>query len=186
MCIAHREPRYSSITTIGTTFHIQHRSIQTKVNTAPHTTTQELKTPSAQRSASNTEAYRQKSTPHPTPQPKNSKLPRHNVPHPIPKHTDKSQHRITHHNPRTQNPFGTTFHIQYRSIQTKVNTVSHTTTQELLKKSPRGVQRGRGFTAPLRFFHSFPKQKNQALCQESKTKTKTQSHNKQRKRIRKK
>ena len=127
-----------------------------KVNTAPHTTIQELKTPSAQRSASNTEAYRQKSTPHPTPQPKNSKLPRHNVPHPIPKHTDKSQHRITHHNPRT------------------------------LKKSPRGVQRGRGFTAPLRFFHSFPKQKNQALCQENKNKTKTQSHNKQRKRIRKK
>ena len=84
---------------------------------------------------------------------------RHNVPHPTPKHTDKSQHRTPHHNPRTQNPFGTTFHIQYRSIQTKVNTVSHTTTQELLKKSPRGVQRGRGFTAPLRFFHSFPKQK---------------------------
>ena len=126
MCTAHREPRYSSITTIGTTFHIQHRSIQTK------------------------------STPHPTPQPKNSKLPRHNVPHPTPKHTDK------------------------------VNTAPHTTTQELLKKSPRGVQRGRGFTAPLRFFHSFPKQKNQALCQESKNKTKTQSHNKQRKRIRKK
>ena len=40
------------------------------------------------------------------------------------------------------NPLGTTFHIQHRSIQTKVNTVSHTTTQELLKKSPRGVQRG--------------------------------------------
>ena len=156
MCTAHREPRYSSITTIGTTFHIQHRSIQTK------------------------------STPHPTPQPKNSKLPRHNVPHPTPKHTDKSQHRTPHHNPRIQNSLGTTFHIQYRSIQTKVNTVSHTTTQELLKKSPRGVQRGRGFTAPLRFFHSFPKQKNQALCQESKNKTKTQSHNKQRKRIRKK
>ena len=129
MCTAHREPRYSSITTIGTTFHIQHRSIQTK------------------------------STPHPTPQPKNSKLPRHNVPHPTPKYTDKSQHRTPHHNPRTQNSLGTTFHIQYRSIQTKVNTVSHTTTQELLKKSPRGVQRGRGFTAPLRFFHSFPKQK---------------------------
>ena len=111
---------------------------------------------SAQRSTSNTEAYRQ------------------------------SQHRTPHHNPRTQNSLGTTFHIQYRSIQTKVNTVSHTTTQELLKKSPRGVQRGRGFTAPLRFFHSFPKQKNQALCQENKNKTKTQSHNKQRKRIRKK
>ena len=111
---------------------------------------------------------------------------RHNVPHPTPKHTDKSQHRTPHHNPRTQNSLGTTFHIQYRSIQTKVNTVSHTTTQELLKKSPRGVQRGRGFTAPLRLFHSFPKQKKQALCQESKNKTKTQSHNKQRKKIRKK
>ena len=101
MCIAHREPRYSSITTIGTTFHIQHRSIQTK------------------------------STPHPTPQPKNSKLPRHNVPHPTSKHTDKSQHRTPHHNPRTQNSLGTTFHIQHRSIQTKVNTAPHTTTQEL-------------------------------------------------------
>ena len=126
MCTAHREPRYSSITTIGTTFYIQHRSIQTK------------------------------STPHPTPQPKNSKLPRHNVPHPTPKHTDKSQHRTPHHNPRTQNSLGTTFRIQHRSIQTKVNTAPHTTTQELLKKSPRGVQRGRGFTAPLRFSF-FPK-----------------------------
>ena len=114
---------------------------------------------------------------------------RHNVPHPIPKHTDKSQHRTPHHNPRTQNSLGTTFRIQHRSIQTKVNTAPHATTQELktpsaqrsasnteayrqkstplhipttqelLKKSPRGVQRGRGFTAPLRFFHSFPKQK---------------------------
>ena len=101
MCTAHREPRYSSITTIGTTFHIQHRSIQIK------------------------------STPHPTPQPKNSKPLRHNVPHPIPKHTDKSQHRTPHHNPRTQNSLGTTFRIQHRSIQTKVNTAPHTTTQEL-------------------------------------------------------
>ena len=158
MCIAHREPRYSSITTIGTTFHIQHRSIQTKstphptpqpknsklprhnvphptpkhtdkVNTAPHTTTQELKTPSAQRSTSNTEAYRQKSTPHPTPQPKNSKLPRHNVPHPIPKHTDKSQHRITHHNPRT------------------------------LKKKPEGCAEGPWLYGPFAVFPQLPKAK---------------------------
>ena len=156
MCIAHREPRYSSITTIGTTFHIQHRSIQTK------------------------------STPHPTPQPKNSKLPRHNVPHPTPKHTDKSQHRTPHHNPRTQNSLGTTFHIQYRSIQTKVNTVSHTTTQELLKKA-RGVCRGAVALRPLCGFSTASQsKKNQALCQENKNKTKTQSHNKQRKRIRKK
>ena len=122
MCIAHREPRYSSITTIGTTFHIQHRSIQTK------------------------------STPHPTPQPKNSKLPRHNVPHPIPKHTDKSQHRITHHNPRT------------------------------LKKKPEGCAEGPWLYGPFAVFHSFSKQKNQAFCQEIKTKTKNQPHNKQRKR----
>ena len=123
MCIAHREPRYSSITTIGTTFHIQHRSIQTK------------------------------STPHPTPQPKNSKPPRHNVPHPIPKHTDKSQHRIPHHNPRTQNPFGTTFHIQYRSIQTKVNTLPSSTTKNSLKKA-QGCAEGRGLVPLCGFlFH---------------------------------
>ena len=59
------------------------------------------------------------------------------------------------HYSSTATALGTTFRIQYRSIQTKVNTVSHTTTQELLKKSPRGVQRGHGFMAPLRF-SSFP------------------------------
>ena len=99
MCTAHREPRYSSITTIGTTFHIQHRSIQTK------------------------------STPHPTPQPKNSKLPRHNVPHPTPKHTDKSQHRITHHNPRT------------------------------LKKKPEGCAEGPWLYGPFAVFPQLPKAK---------------------------
>ena len=99
--------------------------------------------------------------------------PRHNVPHPIPKHTDKSQHRTPHHNPRTQNPLGTTFHIQHRSIQTKVNTVSHTTTQELLKKSPRGVQRGRGFTAPLRFSTASQSKKTRPSAKKSKLKPKT-------------
>ena len=109
--------------------------------------------------------------------------PRHNVPHPIPKHTDKSQHRTPHHNPRTQNNLGTTFHIQHRSIQTKVSTVSHTTIQELLKKSPRGVQRGRGFTAPLRFSTASQSKKTRPSAkQESKNKTKNQPHNKQRKR----
>ena len=108
--------------------------------------------------------------------------PRHNVPHPIPKHTDKSQHRTPHHNPRTQNNLGTTFHIQYRSIQTQVNTVPHTTTQELLKKKPEGCAEGPWLYGPFAVFHSFPKQKNQALCQESKNKTKNQPHNKQRKR----
>ena len=52
------------------------------------------------------------------------------------------------------NPLGTTFHIQYRSIQTKVSTVSHTTTQELLKKSPRGVQRGAALCHFAVFSHS--------------------------------
>ena len=113
-CIARREPHYSS--------------------TAP---------PSAQRSASNTEAYRQKSTPYPTPQPKNSKQPRHNVSHPTPKHTDKSQHRITHHNPRTP------------------------------KKSPRGVQRGRGFTAPLRFSTASQSKKTRPSAKKVKIKPKT-------------
>ena len=83
---------------------------------------------------------------------------RHNVSHPIPKHTDKSQHRTPHHNPRTQNPLGTTFHIQHRSIQTKVNTVSHTTTQELLKKA-RGVCRGAVALRPLCGFPQLPKAK---------------------------
>ena len=79
--------------------------------------------------------------------------PRHNVSHPIPKHTDKSQHRITHHNPRTP------------------------------KKSPRGVQRGRGFTAPLRFSTASQSKKTRPSAkQESKNKTKNQPHNKQRKR----
>ena len=79
--------------------------------------------------------------------------------------------------------FGTTFHIQHRSIQTKVSTVSHTTTQELLKKSPRGVQRGRGFTAPLRFSTASQSKKTRPSAkQESKNKTKNQPHNKQRKR----
>ena len=81
------------------------------------------------------------------------------------------------------NLLGTTFRIQYRSIQTKVNTVPHTTTQELLKKSPRGVQRGRGFTAPLRFSTASQSKKTRPSAkQESKNKTKTQPHNKQRKR----
>ena len=99
--------------------------------------------------------------------------PRHNVPHPIPKHTDKSQHRTIHQNPRTQNNLGTTFHIQHRSIQTKVSTVSHTTTQELLKKSPRGVQRGRGFTAPLRFSTASQSKKTRPSAKKSKIKPKT-------------
>ena len=84
--------------------------------------------------------------------------PRHNVSHPIPKHTDKSQHRTPHYNPRTQNNLGTTFHIQHRSIQTKVSTVPHTTIQELLKKA-RGVCRGAVALRPLCGFSQLPKAK---------------------------
>ena len=98
---------------------------------------------------------------------------RHNVSHPIPKHTDKSQHRTPHHNPRTQNPLGTTFHIQHRSIQTKVNTVSHTTTQELLKKA-RGVCRGAVALRPLCGFPQLPKaKKNRPSAKKVKIKPKT-------------
>ena len=56
------------------------------------------------------------------------------------------------------NPLGTTFRIQYRSIQTKVNTVPHTTTQELLKKA-RGVCRGAVALRPLCGFPQLPKAK---------------------------
>ena len=101
--------------------------------------------------------------------------PRHNVPHPIPKHTDKSQHRTLHHNPRTQNNLGTTFHIQHRSIQTKVNTVSHTTTQELLKKA-RGVCRGAVALRPLCGFPQLPKAKKPGLLPSKKVKIKPKTN----------
>ena len=103
-CTARREPHYSSTAT-----------------------------PSAQRFTSNTEAYRQQSTPYPTSQPKNSKQPRHNVSHPTPKHTDKSQHRITHHNPRTP------------------------------KKKARGVCRGAVALRPLCGFPYLPKARTPCL-----------------------
>ena len=101
--------------------------------------------------------------------------PRHNVPHPIPKHTDKSQHRTLHHNPRTQNNLGTTFHIQHRSIQTKVSTVSHTTTQELLKKA-RGVCRGAVALRPLCGFPQLPKAKKPGLLPSKKVKIKPKTN----------
>ncbi|MFR2923709.1 MAG: hypothetical protein ACLTLC_08535, partial [Blautia massiliensis (ex Durand et al. 2017)] len=49
-------------------------------------------------------------------------------------------------------------------------------------KKPEGCAEGPWLYGPFAVFHSFPKQKNQALCQESKNKTKNQPHNKQRKR----
>lgn len=51
-----------------------------------------------------------------------------------------------------QPPIGSASRCQHRSIQTQVNTLPPSITQALLKKSPRGVQRGRGFAAPLRFY----------------------------------
>ena len=88
---------------------------------------------------------------------------RHNVPHPIPKHTDKSQHRTPHHNPRTQNSLGTTFRIQHRSIQTKVNTAPHPHNPRTPKKKPEGCAEGPWLYGPFAVFHSFPKQKKTGL-----------------------
>ena len=45
---------------------------------------------------------------------------------------------------------------QHRRIQPQVNNLPSPQPRTPLKKSPRGVQRGRGFTAPLRFSF-FPK-----------------------------
>ena len=81
---------------------------------------------SAQRPIFNTEEYRQKSIKTHLPQSKHSTSHRHSVTQPTPKNTKTSQQGHTSPQPGT------------------------------LKKSPRGVQRGRGFTAPLRFSF-FPK-----------------------------
>jgi len=73
------------------------------------------------------------------------------------------------------NPLGTTFHIQYRSIQTKVSTVSHTTTQELLKKA-RGVCRGAVALRPLCGFPQLPKAKKPGLLPSKKVKIKPKTN----------
>ena len=73
------------------------------------------------------------------------------------------------------NPLGTTFHIQYRSIQTKVNTVPHTTTQELLKKA-RGVCRGAVALRPLCGFPQLPKAKKPGLLPSKKVKIKPKTN----------
>ena len=80
------------------------------------------KNKSAQHPTSKTQAYSKQIGTAPHIQyPSIQQTDRHSAPHPIPKHTDTSQPPPLLHN------------------------------QELLKKSPRGVQRGRGFAAPLRF-----------------------------------
>ena len=72
-------------------------------------------------------------------------------------------------------PLGTTFHIQYRSIQTKVSNVSHTTTQELLKKA-RGVCRGAVALRPLCGFPQLPKAKKPGLLPSKKVKIKPKTN----------
>ena len=57
--------------------------------------------------------------------------------------------------PSASTYIGSTSHIQHRSIHTQVNNLTPPQPRTP-KKSPRGVQRGRGFTAPLRFSF-FPK-----------------------------
>ena len=56
--------------------------------------------------------------------------------------------------PSASTHIGSTSHIQHRSIHTQVNNLTPPQPRTP-KKSPRGVQRGHGFMAPLRF-SSFP------------------------------
>ena len=107
---ARREPRCSYTATIGTVLHIQHRSIQTKVDKVTLTTIEALTPISAQRPTSNTEEYKNKPT-------------RSHIP----------------------------------------------ATKKFSKKSPRGVQRGRGFTAPLRFSTASQSKKTMSSAKKSKT-----------------
>ena len=53
--------------------------------------------------------------------------------------------------PNTEIHIGTTSHIPTPQNTTTSQQPPVTTTKHSFKKSPRGVQRGRGFTAPLRF-----------------------------------
>ena len=84
------------------------------------------------------------------------------------KHSTSHRHSVTQPTPKN----------------TKTSQQGHTSPQPgTLKKSPRGVQRGRGFTAPLRFSTASQSKKTRPSAkQESKNKTKNQPHNKQRKR----
>ena len=85
--------------------------------------------------------------------------------------------------PSPYHPIGTTSHIPTPQNTTTSQQPPVTTTKNSLKKSPRGVQRGRGFTAPLRFSTASQSKKTRPSAkQESKNKTKNQPHNKQRKR----
>ena len=84
--------------------------------------------------------------------------------------------------PSPYHPIGTTSHIPTPQNTTTSQQPPVTTTKNSFKKKPEGCAEGPWLYGPFAVFHSFPKQKNQALCQESKNKTKNQPHNKQRKR----
>ena len=84
--------------------------------------------------------------------------------------------------PSPYHPIGTTSHIPTPQNTTTSQQPPVTTTKNSFKKKPEGCAEGPWLYGPFAVFHSFPKQKNQALCQESKNKTKNQPYNKQRKR----
>ena len=84
--------------------------------------------------------------------------------------------------PSPYHPIGTTSHIPTPQNTTTSQQPPVTTTKNSFKKKPEGCAEGPWLYGPFAVLHSFPKQKKQALCQESKNKTKNQPHNKQRKR----
>lgn len=83
--------------------------------------------------------------------------------------------------PSPYHPIGTTSHIPTPQNTTTSQQPPVTTTKNSFKKKPEGCAEGPWLYGPFAVFHSFPKQKKQAFCQETKTKTKNQPHNKQRK-----
>ena len=110
---------------------------------------------SAQRSTTNTEAYRnQIGTAFHTQHRSIQEPDRHSVPHPTPKHTQigLTTSRIPVKQ-QTETILGTASHTQHRSIQTKVNTLPSSTTKNSLKKA-QGCAEGRGLVPLCGFlFH---------------------------------
>ena len=88
-------------------------------------------------------------------QPGDSNAPRRPLPTPSASTQTLSTRRQQRASPSASTYIGSTSHIQHRSIHTQVNNLTPPQPRTP-KKSPRGVQRGRGFTAPLRFSF-FPK-----------------------------
>ena len=75
--------------------------------------------------------------------------------------------------PSPYHPIGTTSHIPTPQNTTTSQQPPVTTTKHSFKKSPRGVQRGRGFTAPLRFSTASQSKKTRPSAKKSKIKPKT-------------